>query len=322
MRFWWVNQGQTFSQAVRDGCLWAPIADGRGSRRDHWSRMREVAAGDVIVHYSRGRIRGVSSARSEAVESPRTMRRTGRDQWEDEGLQITVDFSSLESVVHLRDIPLSARLDSRQDIGAPFDKRGKVKVGYLFALEGDLLGAILQVLRVDIAILEGSPASVIHASPHGEGSSTHEVVLPEPLIPTSPDRAVVAWARPEQRTFRRYLFGAGGDGLCNLCGRLLPVDMLRVAHVTPRSVLRVEERSALNTVMSACVLGCDALFEFGYLIVDETGVIGRGPRSVRLASDARKAIDAIVGKPCTAFNESSRELFQRHRERQLDLHAG
>jgi hypothetical protein len=318
MRVWWVNQGQTFEEAVRDGCLWAPIVDGRGRQLSHWTRMREVSVDDVIVHYSRGQIRGVSSARSVAVEAPRTMRRAGHDQWVDQGLQIAVDFSSLESIVPLGGIPLHARLASLGITGAPFDKRGEVKVGYLFVLEGALLETILRVLRIDSAILEGSAAGgTALSSPYGESGLADPIMLSEPLIPNGPDRAVVAWARPEQRTFRKYLFGSGGDSLCDLCGKLLPVRLLRVAHIMPRSLLEVEERSALGTVMSACVLGCDALFELGYVVVDETGVISRGPRPVPPASDAGAAVDAIVGRSCTAFNGSSWELFQRHRGRHL-----
>jgi hypothetical protein len=317
MRVWWVNQGQTFRQAVKDGGLWAPLVDGNGHRRDHWSRMTDVAIGDLIVHYAGGRVRGVSSARSIATEAPRIMRRRSHDQWVDDGMRIVVDFSSLEPSVPLSRIPIAARLAAVGTAGAPFDKRGEVKVGYLFRLEGALLDVLLQVLQIDPAILRapdsedtGYSAISSHSQPSADPRLNPNI---RATIPLGPDRTSVAWVRPEQRTFRRFLFSTGGSGLCDLCGRLLPVSLLRAAHIMPRALLHVDERADLRTVMSACILGCDALFELGYLIVDETGAICRGSSRMEPKSDGAAAVNALVGRMCTAFDQISSEFFQRHR---------
>ena len=57
-------------------------------------------------------------------------------------------------------------------------------------------------------------------------------------------------------------------------GRCLPRGLLVAAHVKPRSECSEEERRDIpHVAMAACLLGCDALYETGYLTVDATGRI-------------------------------------------------
>jgi len=87
--------------------------------------------------------------------------------------------------------------------------------------------------------------------------------------------------RREQAFLRDRLFEGREQGQCVLCGRTVPVDLLVAAHIKPRSrCTEGQKRDTLN-VVPMCLLGCDALFERGYVWVDGS----------RTRFTAKKAID-------------------------------
>lgn len=46
MRYWWVNQNQTFQQERAGGYLWSPKRNADGDRNPFYEFMREVAPSD------------------------------------------------------------------------------------------------------------------------------------------------------------------------------------------------------------------------------------------------------------------------------------
>ena len=52
MRYWWVNQNQTFRQEQAGGYLWSPKRNANGARNPFYETMREVSPGDVIFSFS------------------------------------------------------------------------------------------------------------------------------------------------------------------------------------------------------------------------------------------------------------------------------
>ena len=51
MRYWWVNQNQTFRYEIAGGYLWSPKRN-KGSRwNPFYETMREVARGDVPARF-------------------------------------------------------------------------------------------------------------------------------------------------------------------------------------------------------------------------------------------------------------------------------
>ena len=74
------------------------------------------------------------------------------------------------------------------------------------------------------------------------------------------DREHTAKGRVEQGYLRRLLFGDLKQGVCSLCARHLPVELLVAAHIKPRSECSHRERlDAPGIVFGVCILGCDAL---------------------------------------------------------------
>ncbi|HAZ08753.1 MAG TPA: HNH endonuclease, partial [Elusimicrobia bacterium] len=70
MRFWWVNQNQTFDQEFSGGYLWSPKRNQNGASNQFYENMREVAPGDVIFSFRDQAIAAIGIAQSYCYECP------------------------------------------------------------------------------------------------------------------------------------------------------------------------------------------------------------------------------------------------------------
>ena len=51
MRFWWVNQNQTYRHEIQGGYLWSPKRNANKARNPFYESMREIAPGDLIFSF-------------------------------------------------------------------------------------------------------------------------------------------------------------------------------------------------------------------------------------------------------------------------------
>lgn len=122
-------------------------------------------------------------------------------------------------------------------------------------------------------------------------------------------------ARREQQLLRRLIVGRSGTFACQMCGREFPVDLLVAAHVKQRSECSESERCDPENVIALCKLGCDDLFERGYIAV-RAGIVAAGKTPP--TESVRDYLTAVSGKACPAWSESRRRYFQ-WREEQLSI---
>lgn len=120
-------------------------------------------------------------------------------------------------------------------------------------------------------------------------------------------------ARAEQAQLRRRLLAR--DSRCAICARALPDELLVAAHVKKRSECTDDEKRDLdNVAMLACKLGCDAFFEYGYLLVGKNGVVVINKKS-KPASRHKSLFADVVGRQCLAHTPESEPYFSWHRKR-------
>lgn len=67
--------------------------------------------------------------------------------------------------------------------------------------------------------------------------------------------------------------------------------------------------------MLACSLGCDALFEWGHIIVDDSGFVRAGRPS--LWAPMTEAVEVLTGRPCAAHNVHTAHRFSQHQASHL-----
>lgn len=131
MRYWWVNQSQSYEAERKEGLLWAPLHSSSGRTQPHWETMTEVLPGDVIFHYAAQAVRAVSTATATAVTSPRPDS-LPPDLWGRDGRLLRVSYREASSPVSRHDIPEAWKKSEPQN-GA-FRHDAVVKLGYLWPL--------------------------------------------------------------------------------------------------------------------------------------------------------------------------------------------
>jgi hypothetical protein len=167
------------------------------------------------------------------------------------------------------------------------------------------------------ANIGGLPVPVVQGAP--VLSTVTELALEESedpgflILGGDLDGTVLTSVRREQRKLRAKLLGSAAAATCALCGCSVPIDCLRIAHIKRRSLCSEHERRDLANVMFACTLGCDHLFELGYIYVDSGGTIrprGQASSTPKLA----EAIARLDGRACAAYGPASATYFAAHQQ--------
>lgn len=292
--FWWASQGKNHPIAIQQGSLWTCTwAD--GSLPTDRALIKKIHSGDVVFHYQGPFLRAVSVADGSFVAYPRPDGYPkGIDADPDDGWLVTVKPVIQGLEIHRDRI---AELLPHGSPG-PLDKNGSPQQKYLSSLtplDGNRLLA-----AVDLTDPSGTTNMLTNpAEMDSEDRNT--------------DAAARAWSRIEQRGLRNYLLASRTEASCGLCGRLLPAPLLVAGHIKPRAHCTNQERWDYRAIaMLTCLLGCDALFEHGYVAVDETGTIVSGrPTANHELLDA--AAD-LIGTRCPAYSGETSSAFQAHRE--------
>lgn len=298
-RFWWANQSVNFDPVYDDGTLWAPLKDRRGQHVDHWRTLDEARPGDLVFHYSSPEIRGLSRVATmpQSAHPPRGYNDVPTDT---KGTLLLT-----EPVREIR-ITRDQALDALDSGHGPVTANGILRHGYFFPLNaGDSL-ELLRQAGLEATNRIGTEASVL-------------VEAPELFLGGASDRLAIVAVRAEQRFLRNQQLQRWGS-MCSLCGRALPKEMLVAAHIKPRWACSENERMDTRHVsMLACLFGCDALFEYGYVVVDEDGVIESGGRS---NEQTEFRTQDIVGRQCMAYGDESSRYFAWHRQHHSNNTSG
>ncbi len=104
MRYWWVNQNQTFRQELGGGYVWSPKRNANGARNPFYESMREISPGDIIFSFVDTRIAAIGIADSYCWEIPKPLEfgLTGQ-YWENVGWKVNVRFTPLPNKVRPKD---------------------------------------------------------------------------------------------------------------------------------------------------------------------------------------------------------------------------
>jgi len=123
-----------------------------------------------------------------------------------------------------------------------------------------------------------------------------------------------ATRRLEQSILREHLFGnSSTTHKCAICLKGFPDNLLHAAHIKKRQDCSEEERKDLNVVMPLCKLGCDELFEKGYILVNQKGLVEINKKKTN-TSDLLSYCMKIESNVCNLFNKDTESYF-RHRYR-------
>lgn len=295
--YWWVSQGYNHDVAIEQQTLWSLPKKARDlpDRR----LLLDMEPGDVVLHYSGPYLRAVSVVTERWRDAPRPDGYRMRPGDGDMGWIVGVDVQSVGHRLHWHDVRDLIVPGSP----GPLDRNGKPMQIYVARLsEVDAL-TLLDAMDAEVPRSSGLKGILGLPETHWDDRDT--------------DSEALTRIRREQAHLRRHQLRGRRVAPCALCGRDMPDRLLIAAHITPRRLLSDAERLDFEgAAMLVCTTGCDALFEWGYVMVDDSGRIveGRPPETDDLAT----ARNMLLGRACPAHTDSTRDRFADHRT----LHTG
>ena len=171
MRYWWVNQNQTWRDEMRGGYMWSPKRMSNDARNRFYDNMRVVAPGDVVFSYADTRIIAIGIIQSVAFESPKPAEFGTRGaNWSKVGWRVNVRYHRLGQRIRPAEFMelIRPRLPSQY---SPLSPEGN---GYQHVY----LASIPEGMARMLATLIGAEAASVV-----QPSSVHEEVVPDFTAP-------------------------------------------------------------------------------------------------------------------------------------------
>jgi putative restriction endonuclease len=138
MRFWWVNQNQTYQVEVPGGFLWSPKTRADGARNYFYETMTEVVPGDLVFSFKSTFIKAIGVVQRQAYEVPKPAFGGAGENWSASGWLVETEFYELPQPFKPKDFMelIGPKLNPRY---APLQANGAGLQGvYLTEISEDL----------------------------------------------------------------------------------------------------------------------------------------------------------------------------------------
>ncbi|MEZ5597124.1 MAG: HNH endonuclease [Pseudomonadales bacterium] len=323
MRYWWVNQNQTFQQEVGGGYIWSPKRKSNGARNPYYEFMREVAPGDLILSYRDTRICRIGVAQSYAFESPKPPEfGAAGPNWNQIGWRIDVHYidpgTQVRPANHM-DV-LGPHLPDRYSPLRP--NGGGLQNIYLAPVSDGLMRAIARlvgpVLRdlLDQAVVFAQVTSAVAGFWEWEVHLENQV-LGDPIIPST-EREQLIMARRGQGRFRENVGRI--EHACRVTG-VNRSEHLRASHIKPwRSGSNEERLDGENGLLLTPTI--DHLFDRGFISFEDNGRVLLSPVAHQLSLE-RMGVTKAALMDVKPFTQGQRRYLDYHRESVfLQAHIG
>lgn len=277
MRYWWVNQNQTFRQEVGGGYLWSPKRKANGALNPFYESMREVSPGDVIFSFVDTTIKAIGIAQSYCWESPKPVEFGQAGQsWENVGWKVRVRFTSLLHRVRPKDhMELLRRvLPSRY---SPLQANGNgIQSVYLTEIPQDFAQVLSGLIGEEARLLMRAADVAIRPDDRGnmmtgddldvwERRLEERVASDASILDT--DREAIIRARRGQGLFRERVTRI--EKRCRITGVEDPVHLM-ASHCKPWRDSSNEERlDGENGLLLTPSI--DHLFDRGFIGFEDSG---------------------------------------------------
>ena len=315
MRYWWVNQNQTYRHEVLGGYLWSPKRKANGHQNPFYDFMREVAPGDVVLSFADTFVKAIGIVRSHGYEAPKPLEfgQAGAN-WEVIGWRVDVSFTILRHPVRPSEHmdTLAALLPNRY---SPLRPNGAgLQSIYLTRIPVEFAGAIIDLVGTEArAIFRGHLAAENLPIAPAIGLiewEEHELekVRADARVPETERKALVL-ARRGQGLFKSRVMKL--EKRCRITG-VDREEHLRASHCKPwRNSSNNERLDGENGLLLTPTI--DHLFDRGFISFKDNGDLVISPVA-HAASLARMGIDSSAHKNVGTFTEGQRSYLQFHRD--------
>lgn len=314
MRYWWVNQKQTFRHEVAGGYLWSPKRKNNGHQNPFYDFMRVVAPGDAIFSFANATIRAIGMARSHSYEAPKPLEfgRAGA-YWDQIGWRVDVLFSPLTHPIRPADhIERIRPLLPRRYSPLLLDGRGLQSV-YLTPLTESLAALLIDLIGAEArAILSGRILMETPAMPPAVGLEEWEehelsIVRDSPAL-ESTTRLALVLARRGQGLFKARV--ALFEKACRIT-KVTRQEHLIASHCKPWRDSNNEERLDGENGM-LLTPNADHLFDRGFIGFEDNGDLLISP-VVHAESLTKLGVDPNRKVNVGTFTKGQRRYLEFHR---------
>ncbi len=317
MRYWWVNQNQTYKQEIQGGYLWSPKRNANQARNPFYESMREVSPGDIVFSFVDTRIVAIGVARSYCWESPKPQEfgSAGRN-WENIGWKVRVQFIPLTNQIRPKDHMdalrpvLPGRYSPLQANGNGIQSVYLTEVPLVFAevLAGLIGNEATLVLRHEAAL-----DSAQHAPPAtGDDLDAWEHRLEaqiemSPLVKETEKEALIR-ARRGQGLFKERVWAI--ESRCRITRVENPVHLV-ASHCKPWRDSTNEERldGENGLILTPSI---DHLFDRGFIGFEDSGTLIISPVAHR-PSLAQMGVETEQIINVGGFTQGQRKFLDFHR---------
>jgi hypothetical protein len=309
MRYWWVNQNQTYRFEVRGNFMWSPQTNANGARNQFYENMRQVQPGDLVFSFCDTRIKALGIVTAPAQAAPKPDFGSAGLNWSNEGWFVPVYYCSFERPIRpkehidiLRPF-LPARYSPLQASGDGLQSVYLAEVPEPMA--NALVGLIGQAFYDAFALLTAFPSSPDVDLDDDDVDSDLRPTFREQLIK----------ARRGQGVFRSNVLLS--ETSCRVT-RVSDPKHLRASHIKPwRAASNSERLSGNNGLLLSPHI--DHLFDQGYISFSNTEQLLVVPE-VRDNLLDKWGIDS--GTRVGDFNREQQAFLEYHRVHVFNRRAG
>jgi putative restriction endonuclease len=311
MRYWWVNQNQTYRHEVQGGYLWSPKRNANGARNPFYESMREVAPGDLIFSFMDTRILAIGIAQSYCWESPKPQEfgNTGQN-WENVGWKVKISFTELANKVRPKD-HIGILRTFLPDRYSPLQPDGNGLQGvYLTEVPTRLAEVLIGLIGQEVPPISLAARSVKPVSV--DDLDLWERKLEQELVNDSSvreaERVAIIRARSGQGLFKDRVSRI--ESRCRITGVENPVHLV-ASHCKPwRDSTNEERLNGENGLLLTPSI--DHLFDRGFIGFEDDGKLIISPVAHH-PSLQRMGIDTLKVTNVGGFTSGQKQFLDFHR---------
>jgi len=266
MRYWWVNQNQTYKAEVPGGFLWSPKTKADGAKNRFYENMRLVKPGDVIFSFCDTYIKAVGLATDRAATAPKPDFGKAGETWSEEGWLVPVEFKELGSPIRPKDHIEQLRPHLPQKYSPLQPKGDGLQSVYLAEVPEFMASELIRLLGKQYeVVLEGLSDEIGNSA----SEDSQEGVIKGRTDIGSTAKEQLVKARRGQGIFRANV--RLNEKFCRVTGVSNP-NFLRASHIKPWKDSSDEEKlNGCNGLLLAPHV--DHLFDKGLLSFTDSGAL-------------------------------------------------
>jgi putative restriction endonuclease len=272
IRYWWVNNKQTYKHEILGNYLWSPTTKANGTASAFYDNMQRARPGDVVFAFADAHIRAVGVVEAPALLLPKPSEfGAAGNAWGSEGWKLPVRFveltkplrpkdhmAELASLLPAKYSPIQANGDGNQ--GAYLAEISEAMASALTHLFGTQWGAIRPSLILQDAVAD-------YVQEETETSVSAEIKNRTDIGETQ--KLQLVQSRRGQGVYRKNL--EGFEKACRLTG-LSDFQHLRASHIKPwRASSDFEKLDGNNGLLLSPHV--DHLFDRGFISAENDGTL-------------------------------------------------